>query len=360
MKLLGSLKFKLSDENKDKAINILASFVIVFLLGALFIKMLGFSPVESYKQLLKSIFIGRMNVGSVLEKFTSLLLTGLAFMVSSKAGFANIGVEGQMYLGAITAAWIGILLGGLPPLMVTIICILAAMLVGLLYSLIPALLKAYLNTNEICITIMLNYVAVLFTTYLVMYPLYCGQGTAATTKLPANIMLSQFMKPSRANTGVFLAVLALVIIMYIFKRTSLGYKMSSVGLNPVFSEYIGINRKKYLIIAVMISGLLGGLAGSIEVLGIHGRFINQFSNDIAFDGMLAALLAQGKFGALCGYSLFIAALKVGALGMERFTGIPKSLIDILINTFILIAAMPKLFSFIKPRMDSQKEENHEY
>ena len=348
-------------ENKVARIkNTLISICLVFIIGAVCMMLIGYNPAEAYRELLKGMFAGSLNMGTTLEKFTPVILTGLAFVVSMKAGFMNRGVEGQLSLGAITAAWLGIELQGIfPGTVVTLICIVAGGLAGAAWSLIPALLRVYLNANEICTTILLNYVATLFTTYLCLYPLYGQEAVAQTAKIDNEILLSYFLKPSKANSGIVIALILLVCFALFYKKTRLGFLIKSVGDNPGFSECIGINTKKYMIIAVLFSGMLGGIAGSIEILGVYTRFINGFSNNIALYGMLAALISGGSFLALPLYSFLIAALKAGALGMERFTGLPDSLIDILIVLFILFVTMNGLFEFRTFRRKNRKEEAKE-
>ena len=198
--------------NKTERIkNTLISICLVFIIGAVCMLLIGYNPAEAYRELLKGMFVGNLNIGTTLEKFTPVLLTGLAFVVSMKAGFMNMGVEGQLCLGAITAAWLGIELKGVfPGIVVTVICIAAGGLAGAAWSLIPALLRVCLNANEICTTILLNYVATLFTTYLCLYPLYGQEAVAQTAKIDNEILLSYFLKPSKANSGIIIAFVLLV------------------------------------------------------------------------------------------------------------------------------------------------------
>jgi simple sugar transport system permease protein len=148
----------------------------------------------------------------------------------------------------------------------------------------------------------------------------------------------------------------LIAVYWIIYRSTLGYRLRSVGSNAKYSEYIGIDSKRYMVIGMLISGGIGGLAGSIEALGIYGRYLDGFSNFIAFDGMLAALICGSNILIIPGIAFFIAALKQGALGLERFTGIPKSIVDTIIAVFILLAAMEGLVTirFGKRRPGTKK------
>ena len=338
---------------KNKYINIFISIIVCMFLSGIIIAIMGEDPIEAYIQLFRGAFVGNFNLGSTLEKFVPLLLTGLAFIVGSKVGVFNVGVEGELYLGAITAAWIGYSVKGLPSVLHIILCFSMAMLVGAAWAFIPAYLKAYFNVNEVCVTILMNYVAIYITSYLVNYPLSGHTGVSQTPHIEKTASLMRILRPSRANIGLFIAIGVCILMYFVIKKTKLGFQMRNTGANPFFSEYVGIKPKKVMISGMLLSGAIGGLAGAIEVMGIYGVFLDNFSLNISGDGMLAALIAKGSFAALPVLSLFIAALKSGSLGMERYTGVPKSLIDVLIAMFILLATMDTLFNFIK----SKKKKN---
>ena len=340
---------------KNKYINIFISVIVCMFLSGVIIAIMGEDPIEAYVQLFRGAFVGNFNLGSTLEKFVPLLLTGLAFIVASKVGVFNVGVEGELYLGAVTAAFMGYAVKGLPSILHIILCFLAAMIVGAAWAFIPAYLKAYFNVNEVCVTILMNYVAIYITSYLVNYPLSGHTGVSQTPTIEKSAALMRILKPSRANIGLFIAIGVCILVYFIIKKTKLGFKIRSTGANPFFSDYVGIKSKKMMITGMLISGAIGGLAGAIEVMGIYGVFLDNFSLNIAGDGMLAALIAKGSFAALPVLSLFIAALKSGSLRMERYTEVKKSLIDVLIAMFILLATMDTLFNFIKSKKKKDKE-----
>ena len=340
---------------KNKYINIFISIIVCMFLSGIIIAIMGEDPVEAYIQLFRGAFVGNFNLGSTLEKFVPLLLTGLAFIVGAKVGVFNVGVEGELYLGAVTAAWVGYSLKGMPSVIHIILCFAAAMIVGAAWAFIPAYLKAYFSVNEVCVTILMNYVAIYITSYLVNYPLSGHTGVSQTPPIEKTASLMRILKPSRANIGLFIAIGVCILIYFIIRKTKFGFEMRNTGSNPFFAEYVGVRPKKVMILGMLMSGAIGGLAGAIEVMGIYGVFLDNFSLNIAGDGMLAALIAKGSLAALPDLSLFIAALTRGSLGMERYTGVPKSLIDVLIALFILLATMDTLFSFIKSKKKKNKE-----
>lgn len=328
---------------KNQYLNTLFTIIISLLVGAVVIIFMGFNPIEAYIELFKGAFAGKFNFGGTLERFVPLMLTALAFAVSSKVSVFNVGVEGELYLGAIAAAWAGYAIVGLPAGIHIILCIVLAMVVGSLWAAIPGALKAYYKVNEVCTTILLNYVAIFLTSYLVNNPLSAKTGIPQTPNMAPTALLPRMLKPSRANAGLFIAIAVLISVYWLVQHTTVGYRLRSVGLNPDYADYMGFNAKRTMVIGMMMSGAIGGLAGAIEVMGIYGHFLDNFSPGIAFDGMLASLIARNNIKMVPVLALFLAVLKSGALGMERFTGVPKSLVDAIIAMFILLAAMEGLF-----------------
>ncbi|WP_281744638.1 ABC transporter permease [Thermanaerovibrio acidaminovorans] len=314
-------------------------------IGAAAIALMGQSPVEAYVELLKGAFVGKFNLGGTLEKFVPLLLTALAFAVASKASVFNVGVEGELYLGAMAAAWVALSVKSVPAPIHLILCFGAAVLAGGLWAAIPGALKAHYGVNEVCVTILANYVAIFFTSYLVNYPLSSGLGAPQTTPVPDHLMLSRIMPPSMANSGLFIALAILVGTYWVVHKSTLGYRLRAVGENRHYAEHVGIDAKATMIWAMVASGAFGGIAGAIQVLGVFGCFVDNFSPGLAFDGMLASLIARNDIRLIPILSFFLAALKAGALGMERFTGVPKALVDTVIALFILLASMEGLFKF---------------
>lgn len=342
---------------KKYYINLLLSLLTAFVIGAIIIISMGFNPIEGYIHLFKGAFIGNFNLGGTLQIFVPLMLAALAFAVSSKVGIFNIGVEGELYLGAIAAAWIGASLVGLPKIIHIPLTLGFSAIVGALWAFIPGYLKSYFNVNEVTATILLNYVAIYITNYLVNGVLSSQSLVAKTKDIENSAKLSTILKPSKANTGLFIAIGVLLFIYWLMFHTTVGYKLRSVGSNRKFSEYIGIKEKQVMVIGMMISGAIGGLVGGIEVTGVYGYFLGNFSVGIGFDGMLISLIARNNIKLVPFIAFFVASLKSGALGMERFTGIPKSLIDIIISIFIILVAMEGLYSGIKIKKKSTKIEN---
>jgi ABC-type uncharacterized transport system permease subunit len=324
---------------RDSIKNTLVTIAISLAIGAVVMAGMGYDPVKAYGALFTGAFVGKFNFGGTLERFVPLLLTALAFAVSSKVSVFNVGVEGELYIGAITAAWAGVFFKGFPAIVHIPLCFLTAMAAGAAWAAIPGALKAYLKVNETCTTILLNYVATFFTSFVANSIFSAGTGIPQTPPIAASAQLVRIMRPSRANIGVFVALGLYALVWFLLTRTAWGYRIRSVGTNPGYASAVGINAPLMMVVGMAASGAVGGLAGSIEVMGIYGYFLDSFSPGIAFDGMLASLIAKNDLRMIPVLSFFLAALKAGALGMERLTGVPKSLLDAVIAIFILLASL---------------------
>lgn len=338
-----------------KYTNLLLTTLASLLIGAIIMLALGFNPVYAYIELFKGAFIGKLNFGTTIQKFLPLLMTSMAFAVAARVGAFNIGVEGQMYLGAMAAAWFGFTFVKLPGLVIILVAMVLAAFVGAAWGAVPATLKVKLGVNEVCTTILMNYVAILFTSYLVNGPFSAKTGVAQTPAIAESARLMKFLKPSQAHIGVAIGIVIVISLIWILTRSKIGYKFMTVGLNPFHAEYIGIDPKKAVVGGMMLSGAIGGIAGALEVHGTYGYFLDGFSVGIAFDGMLASLIVKNNLKLTPFMAFFLAALKSGALGMERYTGVPKSIVDTIIAIFIIFATMDTLFSFVKK--EKQKKQN---
>ncbi len=336
---------------------ILITILVAMLIGALFIIAIGENPLDAYAALFRGAFKGKLRLGTTLAGFTPLLLTSIAFAIAAKAGAFNVGVEGEVFLGGITAAYIGVNWTFLPKPLLYVACFAGAMIVAAIWAYIPAALRAYYNVNEVCTTILMNTVALYITSYLVSGPM--SAGTANAQSLPVTVTLYQFMKPSSANVGIIIAIITVIAIIYMLQKTSWGYKIRTVGLNPTHADYVGISSKKVFIGAMMLSGMLGGMAGCIEVLGVHGYFLNNFASGLGSNGMLAALIVKNDMIFTPFMAFFLAVLKSGAMGMQQATGVPKSLVDTITAVFIIIATMETAFQFVQKRKKKNKEKEEE-
>lgn len=306
-------------------------------IGAFFILAIGENPMRAYGALLKGAFGTKLGVGNVIASWTPLLLTSAGFAIAAKGGAFNVGVEGAVILGGITAAYIGVSWGFLPVSLLIIACFLGSMVVAGLWSLLPALLKVYFNVSEVCVTILMNSVAIYIGSYLVSGPLSAGTATPQT--LPVLATLPKIMKPSSANAGFFIALIVVAALIWMLNKTKLGHQIKTVGENPLHADYAGTSAKSTFIMVMVLSGMLGGMAGCIEVLGTNGYYLDGFATNLGANGMLAALIVKSNpvFAPIT--SFFLAVLKAGSIAMQSTTNVPRAIVDTISAVFIIIATM---------------------
>lgn len=340
------------NKSLNSFLKILFTFFLAILVGAIFILAIGENPIDAYLALLKGALGTKLGRGNVIAGFTPLLLTATAFAVAAKAGAFNVGVEGEVILGGITAAYIGINWGFLSVPLLYLACFTGAIVVAMLWGLIPAILKAYFNVSEVCVTILMNTVALYIGSYLVSGPMSAGVATPQSK--PVLVTIPKIMKPSSANMGVFIAILVVLAVIWMTYKTKWGYKIRTVGTNPAHADYAGINSKKVFIGAMLLSAALGGVAGCIEVLGVHGYYLDGFARDLGTNGMLAALIVKSNMLFTPFVAFFLAVLKAGAMAMQQATSVPKSIVDTISAVFIIIATMDFVIS-LRQRRKLEKE-----
>ncbi len=300
-----------------------------FVICGIIIAASGNNPFYAYYQLFANSFVGIQNIATTLQFTTPLILAGLATAAGFQGGVFNMGVEGQFYMGAMAASLIGTFTPGLPWYIIQPLTILGAMAAGSAWSVIPALMKVKLGINEIVSSIMANYIAILFTSYLVNYPFKEPGINAQTPAIQASAQFAKIVPKTQFSTGIFIALAALAFMFWLLWRTSYGLEVRTVGLNRRFSQYSGIPTSRRMIESFLISGAIAGLAGSVEIMGVYHRFMEEFAGTIGTDGIAVALLGRSHPIGIFFSSLLFGALKNGSLAMERMTPISRHLIMVL-------------------------------
>jgi simple sugar transport system permease protein len=336
-------------ENVKKIWAQLLSIMLAFLIGALVLVVTGYSPVDAYVALFVGSFGDITSIGLTFSKATPIIFTSLAFLFAYKAGLFNIGAEGQLLIGAFAAALVGISFPGLPPVIHVPFALLAAVLAGGFWGFIPAVLKVWLGAHEVITTMMLSYVASYFTSYLVTYPFKAPGWVSQTISIASSAELPRLHPTSQVSVALFLSFCLIVITWYVFQKTAFGYEIRAIGLNTTTAENAGINIKRGMVSALVISGAIAGLGGAGEILGVHRRFIDGFSPGYGWDGLAVALVGGlHPVGVLFAAILF-GALRSGGIVMTRVVGVPLDIIFLLQALVILFVATPRLVRFIITR-----------
>ena len=339
-------------------ISLLLSVVLAFVIGAVILAIAGFSPGKAYLAMLNGAFSSARHIGDLLEYAMVLCLCGLACVLGARVGIFNVGGEGQLLLGAIAACQVGVWLDGLTPWLVLPLAALAAMAAGGLYALIPGVLKVKGKVNEVITTIMLNTVAASFCQYLAKGPWKNANKNmvAATEQLNARYWFGGLIGGSNLSTAILAAAVFALVIWYVMQKTSRGYEMKLTGQNERFARFIGIRTSRLVLVCMLLSGALCGLVGMFRVYGAEHLFRDSISRDYYFEGLMVAMIARYQPLAVVFLSLFFAALKIGAQGMELAAGVPNQ-IYLIIQTVVifLMAAESGLFGALQNRVRKGKE-----
>lgn len=344
-------------QNMDYLVSLSLAIVAALIIGAFIMIFNGQNPIVGYTSLIVGAFGSKYRIATTLAKTVPLILTGLATAISFRSGIFNIGGEGQLYLGAFAAAYVGFTFTSLPAFVAIILAMLASAAVGAAYAFIPAILKVKYKVDEVITTIMLNSVAILFTNYLVNYPFAADQGKmGGTNMIDAAYKFPKLVRLSKLNTSIFYTALIALFLYYLLQKTSFGYNFKMVGENAIFSKYAGISNGKYMIVSMLISGALCGIAGAFEVYGTHYRFLQNISPGFAFDGMLVALIVRNNPVGIIFMSLFFATLKTGSISMELVTGIPSEMVLVIQSIIILFIAGEQGFKKIYKKMKLERKE----
>ena len=335
----------------NRFLHTIFSIILGFLVGAIFLAIMGISVGGAYGKLISSV-TSLKGFSYVVVYAIPYIVAGLSVAFSFKTGVFNIGAEGQFVVGSMAAAVVGILLPSLPKPLLIPLCFLAAMAAGALWGIIVGFLKTKWGINEVLSMIMFNWIAFYLSNFIAGIPAIHSDGSAEATKNIADnartLLSKDFIKSvglaPTANWGILVAILAMLVVWFIIEKTTLGYELKAVGSNKFAAEYGGINVNGSILTALAISGALAGLAGSLQLMGMGGR-ISVFSSQegFGFAGIVVALMGcSNPFG------VFIAGLFYGALiyggSKLNLVGAPTQLINVIVGTVVFFIAISVIFT----------------
>jgi len=316
-------------------------------MGAILIIIADRDPILGYYTMVESSLSTPQRIGEMVIKITPFALAGLGIAIGFKGGYWNIGAEGQIIIGALSALGLGYFINLPQPLHVTVI-----MIVGLItgggWSLISGILKAKLGVNEVLTTLMLNYVAVWLSEYFIVGPwsiAITGETPvfARTVAILDSAKFPKIFPGTRAHLGVIMAMLLPFVIYYLLHRTALGFKIRAVGENPRAARIAGINVSKMILTTSFMSGALAGLAGVSEVLGVHFFLERGFVEGYGYTSIAVATLGGlHPIGTLLS-AIFFGFLINGASYMQRGINIPATTVQVFIGLLILSMLMAPIF-----------------
>jgi simple sugar transport system permease protein len=304
--------------------------------SALIMLVAGADPALAFKALLAGAFGSADGVSEVAVRTCPLLLTGLAITIAFRAGVWNIGAEGQLLMGALAVAALGPRLGQWPAALGLGVVLLAAVASGALWGGIAALLKVHRNVSEIIGTIMLNFVALGLISFLVQGPLMeAGGRYPQTDAIAPSLWMPRLVTSYRAHWGLVLALGLAVAAQLFLQRTVTGFEVRASGLNREAARLAGINVDRNVLLSLMLSGALAGLAGGVEVSAITRRLYEHFSPGWGFTAIAVGLLGGLSPAGVVLAALFFGALEAGANAMQAAAGISSVLVSVIEATILL-------------------------
>ena len=340
--------------SENRFIHILLSILLGFLVGAIFLAIMGLSVGEAYGRLISSV-TSLKGFSYVIVYSIPYIVVGLSVAFSFKTGVFNIGAEGQFVVGSMAAAVVGILCGNLPKPLLIPLCFLAAMAAGACWGIIVGFLKTRWGINEVLSMIMFNWIAFYLSNFIAGIPAIHSDGTAEATKnisenastlLSKNLINSLGLAPT-SNWGILVAIAMTILVWCIIEKTTLGYELKAVGSNKFAAEYGGINVNRSILTALAISGALAGLGGALQLMGMGNR-ISVFSSQegFGFAGIVVALIGcSNPFGVLIA-GIFYGALMYGGSKLN-LVGAPTQLINVIVGTVVFFIAISVIFENIK-------------
>jgi simple sugar transport system permease protein len=321
--------------------------------GAVMLIILGANPIEAFGALLEGAFGSANALADTVVKATPLLLIGLGICISFRGNVINIGGEGQMIIGALMATALGLAFPEWPGILMISVAMIVGFLGGAFWGGIPGALKAYFGVNEILSTIMMNAIAVQLMNFLLAGPMIDPVQAQSASKIPQTARLAKAFDlprliPTRLHLGALIAVILAVVVYIILWRTTLGYRIRAVGQNPDASRYAGIDVKRQVVLALLLSGAFAGLAGAIQVFGVNHRMITDgsatgFTGSAGFNGIVAALFGQLHPLGTIPASFLFGALLVGANKLQRVVQVPSAVITALNGLVVIFVVSSEIW-----------------
>ena len=350
-------------------LRILLALLIGLTLGFIVTLFVSDEPIEAYRAFLFGPLTRLNRIGDWLEESLTLILLGLAICIVFSASQWYIGVEGQMVLGAMAAGTI-VLFVPLPPFPRIVLAFAGAILIAFIWALVPALLKAYLNANELVTSLMLNAVALKLFEYLLKNFIMPEKSRSLSSEMiPDNLRLPSvipnwpflsglrelWMKQTNVSIMVYVIIAAVIFAYYLLYKTPFGYELRTVGSNKEFARCGGINVNKTIVLSMMVSGIFAGLAGVHLALAIYNRVLMGMSFGLGFEGINIAILAGNNPLSVPLASLLYGYLRAGADVMERSSDVSRELVVVIQALVLLLVTAERLLPTIQRRIEEKIE-----
>lgn len=330
------------------------SIILGIIAGAILMVMFGYNPIAGYSAMVTGAVANPFYIGQTLRLAAPLIVIGLGFAIANTAGFFNIGLSGQMLMGWFASVFVAQAFPDLPKLILLPLAVIAGMVAGALWAGIAGYLRAYFGTSEVIVTIMLNHISYHIVNHVVRtYMAEVGDSTEkisqnASLRLP---FLTTITNNSTLHSGIFIAIIMVFLVWIFMNQTTFGFELRSVGLNPDATEYAGMNAKKNIILAMLMSGALAGLGGTMEGLGnFQNLFVQGGIPQLGFDGLGVALLGSSNPIGILFSALLFSVMKTGGTTMPLVAGIPNEIVDIVIAMIIFFIGANYIIRLLLSKM----------
>lgn len=324
-----------------KLLNSLLPVLLAFVIGGIIMAVIGENPLEVYSVMLRESLFSANGFANTLHYASPLILTGLAIAITFKANIYNMGVEGQLLFGGFFAGIAGAWMSTGNAVVDKLLCFAVGAICGMLFAMIPALLKAYFHVDEMVVTLTFNYAMIKVLEYLSSGPFReQGVGYVATPSIKDSAMFNR-LGNSRLTLFFFIALILFLIMWFVMKRTKLGYEITAIGKNAEFAEATGMRVRRKIIILMLISGALAGIAGAGYMMSEKFRYTLSFSGSpgLGWDGMLIALLGRHSPIGILIAAVFYSSLKTGSDNINMYTNVPKEIVAVIQSLIILFLAV---------------------
>ncbi len=341
-RLIGELTYKFTV--------IVSALLVALLIGAVLFGIAGANPLKAYAAMLTRPLEGIFGLTEILVRAAPLMIVALGVAISFRSGILNIGGEGQIMIGAILGAAIALYAPAETPRVLLLpLIFLFSFAGGALWGGIAGFMRAYFSVNEILSTVMLNYIAIQVYTFLIRGPLIdpkeiaYGTGVPQTASIPRSLWLAKLIPGTRLHSGIIFAIVLAVLVYIFLWKTPVGYRMRAVGAEPKAARYAGINVEKYLSLAMLLAGGFAGMAGAVEVCGVHHRGLESISAGYGFSGIVVALFGGLHPLGIIPASVLFGLLIIGADMMQRSVEVPASIIMSIQGLIILAIVGSQVF-----------------
>jgi general nucleoside transport system permease protein len=340
-------KFKLEKHSSPYWVKILLPFIailITFAITSILLLVSKVNPLQAFYYFLIDPLTEKTSIIETLVKATPLFLTGIAVALAFSSGYWNIGAEGQLVAGATIGAGLGMVIVNVPQYVGIPLMIIGGFVGGALWALVPALLKSKLNVDEIVTTLLMNYVILFVVSYLLNGPWRNpASGWPQSPEISKATTLIKLVPKTRLHIGFIIALVIIFLVWFLLSKTRLGYEMRASGLGKEAANFTGINVNRTILISALLSGGIAGIAGAMEVGGIHYHLIVAVSGGLGYTGIIVATLSSLNPLAIIPSAFFIGLIDTGAQSVSRALGVPIQLGDIVQGLLLLVILGTFLF-----------------